>query len=242
MTNITLAAEQLTSVNGIAITNSMLAGFVVSLGLIIVSWIMRYQVALVPKGAYNAFEAVIDGLFGLVESITGSFEDAQKYFPLIGAFFLFIMINNWFGLLPGVGSLGLRSEHGFIPLLRGANADLNNTLALAIVSVVAAQYYGTKATGFLNNASRFFNFSSPIMFAVGILEFAAEFSKILSFSFRLFGNIFAGEVLLIVMSAIAPFLGPIPFIGLEIFVGFVQALVFSMLTLVFIKVATASEH
>lgn len=133
------------------------------------------------------------------------------------------------------------NEHHGVALLRGAHADLNMTLALALISVISIQLFGLKALG-LSYLTKYFNFSSPIMFFVGLLELVSEFSKILSFAFRLFGNIFAGEVLIGVISFLIPAILPIPFIGLEIFVGFIQALVFSMLSLVFMNMAITQEH
>ncbi|KKP70199.1 ATP synthase F0 subunit A [candidate division CPR3 bacterium GWF2_35_18] len=129
----------------------------------------------------------------------------------------------------------------FKPLFRGPTADLNTTLALALISVFMIQFYGFKTLG-LKYLKKFFNFRNPINGFIGILELLSEFSRIISFAFRLFGNIFAGEVLLTVIAYLIPFIAPLPFIGLEIFVGFIQALVFMMLSLVFISMATISEH
>ncbi|MCK4525128.1 MAG: F0F1 ATP synthase subunit A, partial [Candidatus Andersenbacteria bacterium] len=122
-----------------------------------------------------------------------------------------------------------------------ANSDLNTTLALAIVSVLATQIFGIIALGVFKYGKKFINFSSPITFFVGILELVSEVAKMVSFSFRLFGNVFAGEVLLVVIMTLAPFIAPLPFFGLELFVGFVQALVFAMLTLVFLKMAVTAH-
>ena len=133
------------------------------------------------------------------------------------------------------------NENTGVALLRGANADINMTIALALVSVAVIQYYGFKFSG-INYGKKYINFSSPIFFFVGLLEIVSEISKILSFAFRLFGNIFAGEVLIAVISFLVPVVLPMPFIGLEIFVGFIQALVFAMLTLVFINMATEAHH
>jgi len=134
----------------------------------------------------------------------------------------------------------VEEEHKGVALLRGAHADLNMTLALALISVGLTQYYGLKFVG-PGYLKKFFNFSSPIFFFVGLLELISEFSKIMSFGFRLFGNIFAGEVLIAVISFLVPVILPIPFYGLEIFVGFIQALVFSMLSLVYFSMA-ADKH
>jgi F-type H+-transporting ATPase subunit a len=128
-----------------------------------------------------------------------------------------------------------------IPLLRGNNADLNATLALALVSVVMIQIYGVQFLGFKTYISKFLNFKDPIYFVLGILEIVSEVSKVISFAFRLFGNIFAGEVLLTIVAFLVPVLASFPFLMLEVFVGLVQALVFSMLTSVFLSLAV-SHH
>ena len=155
-------------------------------------------------------------------------------------------MQNWFGLLPGVGSIVVEVyEHGekfHVPLFRGANADINSTLALAIVSVAMTQYYGIKSLGFKGYISKFINLSNPINFFTGILEIISEVSKIISFAFRLFGNIFAGEVLLVIIALLIPILASFPFLLLELFVGFIQALVFSVLTAVFLSIAVEKHH
>lgn len=198
---------------------------------------------LIPGSLQNLFEEIFQIFLELSESVAG--ERAKQFLPLIFTFFAFILTANWLGLLPLVGSLGfyevVHGEEVFIPFVRAATADLNTTLALAIISVGAIQFYGVKNLR-LSYFGRFFNLSNPINFFVGILELISDFAKIISFSFRLFGNIFAGEVLLMVVAFLIPLVGSLPFFGLEIFVGFVQALVFAMLTLVFLNVATISHE
>jgi F-type H+-transporting ATPase subunit a len=187
---------------------------------------------------------VTEVFYNFFKNITG--DRVEKLFPLLFTFFLFIIFGNWIGLLPGVGSLGFweHSDNGeiFVPLFRGPNADLNTTIALALISVSVTQYLSIKSLGLKNYVSRFINLKNPIKFFVGILEIISEIAKVLSFSFRLFGNIFAGEVLLIVMIFLIPLLVPVPFLILEVFVGFIQALVFTMLTAIFIVVATEEHH
>jgi F-type H+-transporting ATPase subunit a len=163
---------------------------------------------------------------------------SEKYLPLISSIFFFVIFSNWFGLLPINGPITLEE----IPLFRAPSSDLNFTIALAIISVVSVNVYGFRELGFKKHAGKFFNFSDPIHFFVGILELISEFVKIVSFSFRLFGNIFAGEVLLIVVGSLLPYAAPLPFLALEIFVGFIQALIFSMLTMVFIAMSVEDSH
>lgn len=225
------------------ISNSLLTTWMVMVILAAFSYAATKHITLVPTKVQSIAELVVGGLHDFFSGVVGK-HHIKEFFPLIGSLFLFIIIANWFGLLPGVGTVGFFKGEGlekeFVPLLRGATADLNTTLALAVVAVVAIQYYGFKTVG-KHYSTRFINFSNPISFFLGILEIISEFSKIVSFAFRLFGNIFAGEVLLAVIAFLVPFIVPLPFLFLEIFVGFIQALVFSMLTAVFLNVAVSHE-
>ena len=240
---ISLKAETLFHWGTLPITNSLIASWVTVLLLIVVAFALRLSLRKIPSRFQNAFEAIAEYFLGLMEDVYDSREKAKKVFPFVATFFLFILFSNWLGILPGVGSIGLNEwnhETGrfvFLPLLRSANADLNTTLALAIISVLLTQIFGIIAAGFFRYFTRFFNFKGPIQLFAGILEFFSELIKIISFSFRLFGNIFAGEVLLVVVSLLVPYVAPLPFYAMEIFVGFIQALVFTMLTIVFIKLA-----
>ena len=235
--NISFTAEKLLASN---FTNSLLTSVVATLVILLLAFLAVRSIRPVPGKHQNIAEWIVEMLMGLTEGITGSREKAMKILPLGATFFIFILVNNWLGLFPGVGSIGFHETvHGkelFIPLLRAGNADLNTTLALALVSVGATQYYGV-STLRLSYFKKFINFSNPINAFVGVLETISEFAKVISFSFRLFGNVFAGEVLLSVITGLLPFIAPLPFYGLEIFVGLVQALVFAMLSMVFFHVA-----
>jgi len=166
----------------------------------------------------------------------------------VATIFLFILVNNWIGVLPGTGSIGFfEMVHGkevLVPFFRSANSDLNMTFALALIAMGAVHLYGIVKLGPWGHLSKFLIVTKgPIYFFVGLLEGVGEFAKVLSFSFRLFGNIFAGEVLLIIVMNLMPLLAPFPFLLLEFFVGFIQALVFAMLTMIFLKMATIKvEH
>jgi len=228
--HISLTAEKVFEVFGLSITNSLVTTLLVMLLLIIFSLIVSRKISKVPGKLQLVFEMLIGGIYDLFEGVMG--EKVKIFFPLLGTLFLFVIFLNWFGLLPGVGTIGFyeaeNHETVFVPLLRAGSADLNTTLALALISVVSIQFFGIKTLG-KEYLGRFFNFKNPIYFFVGILELISEFSKIISFAFRLFGNIFAGEVLLTVIAFLIPIIAPLPFLGLELFVGFIQALVFSML-------------
>jgi len=235
--HISLKAEEVFHLFGYSVTNSMLATVAVTVFFFVIVILFQFK-----KSTAHAFiRGTVAALYNFSESIVGE-KKAQIFFPLFATFFLYIIFSNWFGLIPGLGGLFWNTAgeggHGeSVHLLRAPTADLNTTLALAIFSVFAAQYYGFKYLGAKTHLSKFFDFSNPLNFFVGILELISEVSKILSFSFRLFGNVFAGEVLLLVIGFLIPLVATTPFLILELFVGFIQALVFAMLSLVFISLA-----
>ena len=242
---ISLAAEKIAHIGGLPITNSMVMTWIAGLLLILLSFLATRKLKIVPKGIQNIFEYIVEFLFNTVNDVIGDKKQSRKYFPLLATIFIFVLFNNWLGLIPGVGTIGLHEMHHgkevFVPILRSGNADLNMTFALAVITIIAVQFFGIMAVGFKKYSSKFFNFSNPIYTFVGALELVSEISRIISFAFRLFGNIFAGEVLLTVIAMIIPYLVPLPFFGLELFVGAIQALVFTMLALVFIKMAITAH-
>lgn len=240
--NISISAEPIAHFFGLTITNSLLTGWIVTaiLGFSVYLFSKIIQTQGAPGRLQSFVEMIIEGLFNMVESIAGSAK-AKRFFPLVGTLFIFILFSNWSGLLPGLASIGFQGIHNghaaFIPYWRAPTADINTTLALGLITMLMVQVYGYQYLG-LKYFKKFFDFSSPINFFVGLLELISDLSKIISFTFRLFGNIIAGEILLLVMAMLVPVLGPTPFIALEIFVGFIQALVFMMLASVFINMAT----
>lgn len=236
MPEISVKAEPIFSLFGFTVTNSLFASFIVML-LTIILCILFYRQSLkeVRNGFYYFIKFAVNAVYSLFESVFGA--KTPLFFPILFAFFFYILLENWFGLLPGVGSILYHK----VPLLRGNNADLNTTVSLALISFFLIQYYALKYVGVKSYLKKFFNFANPIMFFVGILDIISELSKIISFSFRLFGNIFAGEVLMTVIAFLIPILASFPFLLFEIFVGLIQAMVFSMLTAVFINGAI-QEH
>lgn len=243
---ISLAAEKIGHIFSLPISNSMLMTWLAGILLIVLAYLAGRKRSLIPRGIQNVFEYLIEFLFNTVNDVIGDREQSKKYFPLLATIFIFILANNWLGLIPGVGTVGFHELHNgkevFVPLLRSGNADLNMTFALAIVAIISVQVFGIAAIGFIKNAKKYITFKNPIATFVGILELMAEVSRMISFAFRLFGNIFAGEVLLTVIALIVPYIAPLPFFGLELFVGLIQALVFTMLTLVFIKMAIVDHE
>jgi len=242
MEEISLKAEELFSVSGFNFTNSFLLTLCASLVLIVFSLAMRSKIKLVPGKLQGAVEMGIEALLGLMESTLGSVKKAERYFPLVATIFIFILTSNLLGIFPGVGSVFFESGHGNVPLFRSPAADLNFTLAFAVISVIATNILGMTAVGAFKHIGKFINFKGPIEFFVGILEIISELAKIISLSFRLFGNIFAGEVLLIIIFSLVPYFAPLPFLFLEVFVGLIQAFIFAMITLVSIALHTAEHH
>ena len=245
--HVSITPEIITSIFGIPITNTLITSVMATIVLLAIAYFATRNMKEVPSGLQNLFEAIMEALFNMVDSVTGNRKQTYQFFPIVSTIFIFIILSNWLGLVPGFGSIGFfETAHegghsAFVPLLRSTNSDLNTTLALAIVSVTATQIFGIAALGIWKYGKKFINFSSPITFFVGILELISEIAKMISFSFRLFGNVFAGEVLLIVIMTLVPFIAPLPFFALELFVGFVQALVFAMLTTVFLKMAVTAH-
>ena len=261
----TLFAEPIFKIQNFTVTNALLTSWIAVGCIIVLSVLIRRKIKAVPTGLQNWAEALLGGATNLADSITGSPEKTTKFLPIVFPLFIFILINNWLGLLPGVGSIGFIASHEgsatFVPLFRGATADLNLTLALALITVVATHIFGVIATGAWKHVNRFLsinllleipkevfvkkNFTAilvnPIKFFVGLIEMVGELAKVASLSFRLFGNIFAGEVLLATMAALFAYILPTPFMFLEVMVGFIQAMIFAILTLMFLTVLT-TEH
>jgi F-type H+-transporting ATPase subunit a len=285
--HVTLAAEKLFSLGPLPITNSLLTTWIVTILLIAFAFFATRKVTPVPQGLQNIAEIIIEPLQDLVSTL--AHEKTKVFLPILASFFFFILFGNYFGLLPGVGSIGFYEEHKtepaisesapasqqvpakeeaheentpvsqkevvqasiphepetkkvFVPYLRSINSDLNTTAALAIVSVILTHILAVRYLGLGGYLGKFLSLN-PIFLFVGILELFGEFTKIASLSFRLFGNIYAGEVLLTTASTqLFAYIVPIPFYFLELLVGFVQALIFTMLTLVFMVILTSKAH
>ncbi len=236
---------------GFPITNSMVVTWIVAVGLIAFAQLSTRRMSQVPGGAQNFFEWLVESLFGLLESVIGR-HLVERTFWFFATIFIFILASNWFGLIPGVGTIGWghQTEHGFIieqPLLRGANADLNMTLAMALVFFACWIVWALQEVGVGGVFKELFAPKGDttgvlrllmivVFFAAGCLEIVSILFRPVSLSFRLYGNVFAGENMLETMATLVPGLGwllPIPFYFMELLVGLVQALVFMLLTAVF---------
>lgn len=259
------------------ITNTILNTILVDGFLLLLAFSVRSKIALIPGKFQSLMELFIGGMYGFVEGISGN--KTAKIFPFFMTFFLFILVANWSGLIPGIATFGIEhieESHGettmhIIPFIRPLTSDLNATFALALVSLVATHFLAIRTLGVSEYLSKFFaflpfvislvkgkakfnlNLKDPINLVVGVvtplvmifvggLELISEFVKAISLSFRLFGNIYAGEVVLETVQGLFAFVFPLPFLLLEVIVGVVQALVFAMLTMAFMVILSTSHH
>jgi F-type H+-transporting ATPase subunit a len=240
--SVVLKAEQLGSVFGFPITNSLIMAWLVMILLIAGAYFFTRSLKLVPGKLQAAVEWGFEGAIAYMTEVLGSEKLALRFFPLVASVFIFIAFINELEFFPGVGSVGLMHASEFVPLFRAPTTDLNFTLALAFIAFFTIEITGIATLGFFKYAGKYVNLKSPIGFAVGLIEFVSNLGRLISFSFRLFGNIFAGEVMVLVASYFLPYVLPAPLMGFEMFIGLIQALVFAMLTLFFIKLAIMDPH
>lgn len=245
--HVSLAPETLTTLAGIPITNTLVTSWISVAILLTLAIVLGSRLRMVPGKFQTLIETVVLFVHDFVAETLESEKWTRRAFPLILAIFLFILTSNLMEFTPGIGSILVHTagEAGHIesvPLFRSVNTDLNVTLALAIIVVIAIEIMGILAVGFFRYGSKFINFSSPVNFVVGLIEVVSELARFVSFSFRLFGNIFAGEVLIAVVTFFVPYFVPVPLMAFEVFVGFVQAAVFALLTLFFLKLAITDPH
>jgi F-type H+-transporting ATPase subunit a len=305
--HIAIKAETIESFGPFNLTNTIMTSWIVVIIMVVMVYVGTRRRDLVPKGAQNLFEAVLEAFYSLVVSIAGE-KNGRRFFPVVATIFFFVLVSNWLSLFPVFNAIGLvqEEEHGFvmeqtdvgplpvgwvslsgpgnlsgdtideddpdaeeefekakeegktvgelIPLFRGPNTDLNTPLALAIASAIAVESWGIASLG-LGYGRKFFNFGGMfrglfrlnfgqvfqgvIDAFVGILELISELVRLVSFTFRLFGNMFAGEVVILMFTFLTPLVLTIAFYGLELFVGIIQAFIFATLTLVFGMMAVA---
>ena len=290
------------NIGGFHITNTMVTTWGAIVVVLVLGYVASRRAAMVPRGLQTLFEVIIEYFQRIGEGLAG--KRGLTYVPLALAIFLFVLVANWIGILPGFGTIGWietpeqlihhleeKDDHpdltkvkvnvfegdagvgimGFgsvddtitvaeweewshseeaegrqagvlVPFLRSANTDVNTTLAIALVAMFFVHFWALRQLGVFSHVGKYLNFrQGPMWFFVGILEFVSEVARVISFTFRLFGNIFAGEVLLVAMAFLIPLIGILPFLGLELFVGLIQAFIFAMLTLVFAAVASAAH-
>jgi F-type H+-transporting ATPase subunit a len=255
---------------GLPITNTLFCTWITILLVIIIVYFGTRKRELIPSGFQNFVEWGVEGILNLVVGVVGR-EKARKFFPLVGTFFFFALFANLLDIMPGIDTIGwvnLTQVHAahlspptsiflfgaytnkIVPWFRPPTTDLNVTFSMALISVVVTQIFGFMTLGARAHLSKYFRVKAlfthgvqgPIEFFVGLIELITEVARLLSFAFRLFGNIFAGSAVLAVFAFLVPALGDVIFIPFEIFVAVVQALIFALLTLVFMEIATTSEH
>src|SRR3989344_678565 len=253
-----LAAETIFSIGSLPITNTYINSTIVLALFLVLGLAMRRRSTEIPDKVQNFAESVFELCFKYIDQVTKDRRKSIKFLPIVGTLFFFILISNWIGIFPGIGSIGrwlvMHGRLELVPLFRPANTDLNMTLAMAVSTIILTHVFGMVAVGFWRYANKFVKLGdivrsvrkggmsilvAVIEFFVGIIEIFSEIAKMVSLSLRLFGNIFAGEVLLTVIAGLIAYFVPLPFMMLEILVGLIQATVFAMLTLVYLTMATA---
>ncbi|MFA5995289.1 MAG: FoF1 ATP synthase subunit a [Patescibacteria group bacterium] len=266
---ISLAAETLTHIGSLPITNTLWVSFAISTLLVIVAWRASKNLATIPKGLQFWAESIIEFLYNLILDTTGSEKLTKKYLPFVGTLLLFFLVGNMLTFLPGTDAFFVKAPettqatehktetapenetatesgpkeeaHENLHLYRTVTTDYNVVLAVTLVSFVMIQLAGIRGNGTLGYIKKFINFSSPINFLVGILELIGEFSRIISLSFRHFGNMFAKKVLVLVILGMVPLLAPVPFSLLGIIVALIQSFVFFLIVVIQITLNSASH-
>jgi len=249
----TLAPEVLTTIGGFPLTNTMVNAWIAILIFLGLGLVLKKRISLRPGKLQNWCEYFLEIMLGYFDQVTGGRKQTLRFLPIVGSLFFFILLSNWLGLIPGTGSITV----GHSMLLRPANSDLNLTAAMALVAVFSSHLFGFISVGVFTHINKFIQigsfikslkkgpiaiFTAFIELFVGLLEIISEMAKVVSLSLRLFGNVFAGEVLITVIASLIGFLIPTPFMMLELLVGIIQAAVFAMLTLVYLTVASQEPH
>ncbi len=252
----TLAPEVLFHIANLPVTNTMINAWIAIVLFLILGLVIRKKANIKPGKFQNICEFFLEGLLGYFDQVTGERKTTLRFLPIVGSIFFFILLSNWLGLLPGTGSI----TYGHNMLLRPANTDLNLTVAMALTAVIASHLFGLVTVGVFTHLNKFIQLgtlvkslkkgpiailTAIIELGVGVIEIVSEMAKVLSLSLRLFGNVFAGEVLITVIASLVSFLVPTPFMLLEVLVGIIQAAVFAMLSLVYLTIMTTApveEH
>ncbi|MBI4331977.1 MAG: F0F1 ATP synthase subunit A [Chloroflexi bacterium] len=260
--HVELPPESLFHIGPLPVTNTLFAALLTTIVLLLLFGLGTRKMSLVPKGVQNLLEMVVETLMNFVESVAGK-EHGRTFFPLVATIFIFVITNAWLSLLPFFGAVVVKEHDKFIPLFRGANTDMNVPATLAIMSFVFVEYWGIRAVGAFPYLGKFIRISSffpkrfhgvksvpaaimtvvmgGIDIFVGLIELVSELIRLVSFTFRLFGNMTAGEILLGISMFLVPWVFSTFFYGMELLIGFIQALIFGGLTVVFATLAVASH-
>jgi len=263
--HVELASEGVLEVAGFSITNTLIASWLTVIVLAIVFYVCTRKMKLIPGRLQNLAEMAVETLLSFVKSAAGE-KHARLLFPVVATIFIYVITNAYLALLPFFGTIVVAGQEGtIVPLFRAANTDINVPLSIAVMSFIFIEFWGIKSLGTFRYLGEFFNFGQIgrgikelftgkirpaitniafgfISLFVGLLEVFSHFIRVVSFTFRLFGNMTAGEILLLISAFLIPFIFTIPFYGLELLIGFIQALIFAGLTLVFGIIAVAPMH
>lgn len=240
--DISLAPEILFYIGSWPISNTFFWSVLVILFLIIGSFFLCSRLRMIPGKFQNLIEVLVEGAYDFVESIIGSRAKAKRVFPLVFTMFFFIFFCNLLTYIPGQAAVTLKTAGGIVPLFRAIISDYSLVFMMTLTSVIVTQIVAIAAAGPWKYLGKFINLRSPLKFFLGIMDLVGELAKIISLSFRLFGNIFAGEALSAVMLFLFPFFVPLPFLFLALLTAIIQPFVFSVLTLVFISMASEIEQ
>jgi F-type H+-transporting ATPase subunit a len=262
--HIVLPSEPILHVGSFSITNTLIASWFTILVLVVFSILLTRKMKLIPGRRQAMAEAIVEGLLNFVESVAGK-KHARMLFPGVATIFIYVISNAYLALLPIFGTIGIHHEHEFLAIFRAANTDVNVPLSIAIMSFIFVESWGMRAVGVFHYLSEFINVRQMVQglkellkgkigqgvmnivfgfinLFVGVLEIFSHLIRMLSFTFRLFGNMTAGEILILVSCFLIPLVFTIPFYGLELLIGLIQALIFSGLTLVFATIAVSPHE
>ena len=240
-----IAPGEVTTIGGFTITNSMVYGWIVSLIILAIFITVARMMTIRPRRGFIQFvEVGVDFIIGLIASSLGSREKALKYAPYFATIFFFVLFNNWFGLLPGGGEAVTVGDN---PLFRPFTADLNGTLALAVITMVLVQTFAIKESGFTRHVRHYFagSLKNPATYLFGVFEVFTEFTRVISLALRLFLNVVIGEIIIAVFAYLGKVAAPItslPFVMLEMVVAMLQAYIFVMLSVTYLAVAIKHDH
>ncbi|PKM91029.1 hypothetical protein CVU82_04365 [Candidatus Falkowbacteria bacterium HGW-Falkowbacteria-1] len=235
--DISLSSDILFNIGNFPVSNTFFWTVITSIFLMSVFVLSARKMKSVPGGFQNFLEMLLEGAYSFVESVVGPGKAAKRIFPLVATMFIFILFSNLIVYIPGQSAVSLYRDGGSVAVFRAIMSDYSLVLVMTLIAVITTQIVAIAVVGPFKYLGKFINLKGPLDFFLGIMDLVGEIAKIVSLSFRLFGNIFAGEVLGMVMLFLAPFFVPLPFMFLGLLTAVVQAFVFAVLTLVFVSMS-----
>jgi F-type H+-transporting ATPase subunit a len=239
--NIALSPDILFYIGNFPVSNTFFWSLVVTIFLIVIFVSVGQNMKNKPSGLQNIIEMLIEGAYSFVDSVTGSTVKTRRIFPLVATMFIFVLVSNLAVYIPGQAAFTINRGDSVLSIFRAVMSDYGLVLVMTLIAVITTQIVAIYVSGPFRYIGKFLNFRSPLKFFLGIMDLVGELAKVVSLSFRLFGNVFAGEILGMVMLFLAPFFVPLPFMFLGLLTAVVQAFVFAMLTLVFVSMSSETE-